>query len=72
MNILRVIGVLLIIAGAVGLAYGQFSYTEETHDADLGPIEFQVEDKETINVPTWAGLGAVGLGVILLVVRGRK
>ncbi|MCS3904126.1 drug/metabolite transporter (DMT)-like permease [Methylohalomonas lacus] len=72
MNILRVIGVLLIIAGAVGLAYGQFSYTEETHNADLGPIEFQVEDKETINVPTWAGLGAVGLGVILLVVPGRK
>lgn len=72
MNILRVIGVLLIIGGAVGLAYGQFSYTEETHDADLGPIKFQVEDKETVNVPTWAGLGAVGLGVILLVVRSRK
>ncbi len=72
MNMLRVIGVLLIIGGAVGLAYGQFSYTEETHNADLGPIEFQIEDKETINVPTWAGLGAVGLGVILLVVPGRK
>ncbi len=72
MNMLRVIGVLLIIGGAVGLAYGQFSYTEETHNADLGPIEFQIEDKETINVPTWAGLGAVGLGVILLVVRSRK
>lgn len=69
MNILRVIGILLIVAGAVGLAYGQFTYTEETHDADFGPIKFKVEDRETINVPTWAGVGAVGLGVILLVVR---
>lgn len=72
MNIIRIIGVLLIVAGALGLAYGQFSYTKETHDAELGPFHFQIEDKETINVPTWAGLGAVGLGVILLVVRVGK
>lgn len=72
MNIIRIIGILLIIAGAVGLAYGQFSYTSETHETDLGPLKFEVKDKETINVPTWAGLGAVGLGVILLVIRVRK
>ncbi|MDZ7734784.1 MAG: hypothetical protein U5P41_00460 [Gammaproteobacteria bacterium] len=69
MNIIRVIGVLLIVAGAAGLAYGQFSYTKETHKTDLGPIQLEVKDRETVNVPTWAGLGAVGLGVILLVVR---
>jgi len=69
MNIIRVIGVLLIVAGAAGLAYGQFSYTKETHKADLGPIQLEVKDRETVNVPTWAGLGAVGLGTILLVVR---
>lgn len=72
MNMLRIIGILLIVGGAVGLAYGQFTYTKETHQADLGPIEFKVQDKETINVPTWAGLGAVGVGVILLIVRVRK
>ena len=72
MNIVRVIGIVLIIAGAAGLAYGQFSYTKETHKTDLGPIQFEVKDKETINVPAWAGLGAVGLGVILLVVRTRE
>ncbi len=72
MNIIRIIGVLLIVAGAVGLAYGQFSYTEETHKTDLGPIQFEVKDKETVNVPTWAGLGAVGLGVVLLVIRVKK
>lgn len=71
MNIIRVIGVLLIIGGAVGLAYGQFSYTKGTHKTDLGPIQLEVKDRETVNVPVWAGLGAVGLGVILLVVRVR-
>lgn len=72
MNIARIIGVLLIAGGALGLAYGQFSYTRETHQADFGPIQFEVKDKETVNVPTWAGLAAVGLGVILLVLPGRK
>ncbi|MEX0952040.1 MAG: hypothetical protein WDZ86_07130 [Gammaproteobacteria bacterium] len=72
MNMLKVIGVVLIVAGAAGLAYGQFSYTRETHDADLGPLQFSVEEKETVNVPKWAGLGAIGLGVVLLVVRIRK
>ncbi len=72
MNIIRVLGVLLIIAGAVGLAYGQFSYTEETHDAEVGPLKFEVSEKETVNIPVWAGIGAIGLGVVLLVVRTKK
>ncbi len=71
MNITRIVGILLIVAGAAGLAYGQFSYTKETHEADLGPIQFEVKDKETVNIPTWAGLGAVGIGVILLVIRTK-
>lgn len=71
MNIMRIIGILLILAGAAGLAYGQFSYTQETHKADLGPIQFEVKDKETVNIPTWAGLGAVGIGVVLLVIRTK-
>lgn len=72
MNMLKIIGIVLIVAGAAGLAYGQFSYTSETHDADLGPLQFSVEEKETVNVPKWAGLGAIGLGVVLLVVRIKK
>jgi len=71
MNITRIIGILLIVAGAAGLAYGQFSYTKETHKADLGPIQFEVKDKETVNIPVWAGLGAVGIGVVLLVIRTK-
>lgn len=72
MNMVKIIGIVLIVAGAAGLAYGQFSYTKETHDADLGPLQFSIEEKETVNVPKWAGLGAIGLGVVLLVVRIKK
>lgn len=71
MKIVRIIGILLIAAGAAGLAYGQFSYTQETHKADLGPLQFEVKNKETVNTPIWAGLGAVASGMVLLVVRTR-
>jgi len=72
MNATKLVGVLLIIAGALGLLYGSFSYTKETHEAKLGPIEFSVKEKETINVPKWAGGGAIAVGVLLLLVGGRK
>jgi hypothetical protein len=47
--------VVLIVAGILGLVYGSFSYTKETHEAKIGPLEFQVKEKETRNVPVWAG-----------------
>ena len=71
MTPIRIIGIVLIVAGALGLAYGGFSYTKETHSAKLGPLELKVKEKEQVNVPQWAGLGAIALGVVLLV-AGRK
>jgi len=71
MNPLKIVAILLIVAGAIGLAYGSFSYTKETHSAKLGPIELSVKEKETVNVPVWAGLGAIAAGVVLLVI-GKK
>lgn len=68
MSGLRVIALLLIIAGTLGLAYGQFSYTKDTHEAKIGSVELAVKDKETVNVPAWAGVGALVVGVALLVV----
>ena len=72
MTIIRLIGVLLIIAGTTGLIYGDFSFTKDTHEAKLGPLEFQVEEKETVAIPVWAGAGAIGVGVVLLLVGGRR
>ena len=69
MNGNKFAALLLIIAGVLGLAYGSFTYTKETHETKLGPIELTVKDKETVNIPVWAGAGAVIAGVMLLVVR---
>jgi multidrug transporter EmrE-like cation transporter len=68
----KIIAVILILAGVLGLAYGKFSYTKETHDAKVGPIEFTVKDKETVNVPKWAGIGAIVIGAGILLVGGRR
>lgn len=69
MDAIRMLAIVLIVAGCLGLVYGSFTYTKETHEAKLGPIELSVKDKETVNIPVWAGVGAVVAGVILLFVR---
>jgi len=71
MNSLRLVAIILIVAGALALAYGGFTYTKETHEAKIGPIELSVKDKETVNIPVWAGAGALAIGVLLLVTRGK-
>lgn len=72
MNAVKVAAIVLIVAGVLGLAYGSFTYTSDTHEAKLGPIEFSVKDKETVNVPVWAGAGAILIGGALLLFRGRR
>jgi drug/metabolite transporter (DMT)-like permease len=72
MNAVRIIGIVLIIAGTAALVYGGFSFTKETHQAKIGPIELTVKDKEDVNIPSWAGVGAILLGGVLLVVGGKK
>ena len=72
MNTLKVIGLILIVAGVGALVYGGFSYTEETHQAELGPIELKVEEKDRVNVPTWMGIGSVGAGTLLLLAGARR
>ncbi len=68
MNALKVIGIILIVAGVIALATGGFSYTKETHKADIGPVHIAVADKQQVNVPLWAGIGAIVVGVVLLVI----
>src|ERR671922_306788 len=66
MNVVKIVGIVLIVAGILGLVYGSFSFTKETHEAKVGPIQLSVKEKETVNVPVWAGVGAIALGVVLL------
>ena len=71
MNAVKIAAIALIVAGVLGLAYGSFSYTKETHEAKLGPIELSVKDKETVNVPVWAGVGAMVIGGVVLLFGGK-
>lgn len=71
MSAKKILGIILLAAGILALAYGGFTYTKDTHDAQIGPIELSVEEKERVDVPIWAGAVAVVAGVVLLVI-GRK
>jgi TRAP-type C4-dicarboxylate transport system permease small subunit len=70
-NALKIVALLLIAAGIVGLVYGGITYTSTTHDAKIGPIELSVKDKKTVNIPVWAGVGAIIVGGVLLFVRPK-
>ena len=72
MNAIKIAAVALIVAGVLGLVYGSFSYTKETHEAKLGSIQLSVKEKETVNVPVWASVGAIAIGGLLLLFGNNK
>lgn len=69
---MRLLAILLIAAGVLALAYGGFTYTKKTHEAQIGSLELSVQEKETVNVPMWAGVAAVVAGAALLVFGSRR
>ncbi len=69
MDAVRILAIVLIVAGGLGLMYGGFTYTKDTQKAQLGPLELTVKDTQTVNVPIWAGVGAMVVGGVLLFVR---
>ncbi len=72
MNAIKMTALILILGGVLALVYGGFSYTKDTHQLKLGPIELSVKEKETVNVPVWAGIGAILIGGALFLVGGKK
>jgi uncharacterized membrane protein len=72
MTSVKMVAIALIVAGILALAYGGFSYTKETHEVKLGPIQFSVQEKERVNIPLWAGVGAIVIGGLLLVFGDTK
>jgi uncharacterized membrane protein len=72
MNAVKIAAIVLIVGGILGLVYGGFTYTRQTHEAKLGPIELSVKDKQTVNVPVWAGVGAIVIGGALLLLGSKK
>lgn len=72
MNAVKMIAIVLIVAGTLALVYGGFSYTKNTTEVKLGPLELSIKDKETVNVPLWAGVGAIVAGAALLLLGNKK
>ncbi len=67
----KIAAIVLIGAGVLGLAYGGFTYTKQTHEVDMGPLHMSIDEKQTVNVPIWVGVGAILIGGFLLVVRTK-
>ena len=72
MNPIKLVAIVLIVAGVLGLVYGGFSYTKDTTVVKLGPIEISAKEKQTVNVPMWAGVGAIVVGGLLLALGAKK
>ena len=72
MNPIKAVALVLIVAGILSLAYGGFTYTKETHEVKIGPIEMSIKDKERVNIPVWVGVGAIVAGGLILVFGSRK
>lgn len=72
MNAMRIVGVLLLVVGLAGLLTGGFSFTKDTTQAKIGPLELTVKEKESVNIPQWMSLGAMVIGGVVLVLGFRK
>ena len=69
MRRIRIVALVLIAAGVLGLVYDRFTYTEDSHDLRIGSIEMSVEEKRTVDIPAWCSVGAIAAGTLLLLVR---
>ena len=72
MSALKIVAILLIAAGIIGLVYGGITYTKTTHEAKIGPLDLAVKEKKTVNIPVWAGVGAIVVGGALLFGRTKQ
>ena len=72
MSALKIVAIVLILAGVAGLLYGNFTYTKATHEAKIGPFDLSVKEKRTVNIPLWAGIAAIVAGAVLLVIPKRS
>jgi len=72
MSTIKIAAIVLIVAGLLGVVYGKFSYTKETHEAKLGALELSFKEKQTVNIPAWAGVGAIAAGALMLLVRTKS
>jgi anionic cell wall polymer biosynthesis LytR-Cps2A-Psr (LCP) family protein len=68
MYMVKILAIILIVAGVLGLIYGRFSYTKDKHETKLGPVGLSVKAKQAVNIPVWAGVSAIAVGGVLLLI----
>jgi hypothetical protein len=72
MDTKRIAAIVLIVVGTVGLILGEFAFGRETHRASVGPMEMSISEQRTVNIPLWAGVGAIVVGAVLLLPLGKS
>lgn len=72
MDAIKLVAVILIIAGILALVFGGFSFTKEKHEAHIGSLDLSVKEKEHVNVPMWAGVAAIVAGAAMLLLRPKR
>lgn len=72
MRAARLVGIILIVLGAIGLVYDRVTYVKERHDADIGPLSIHVDETKTVPIPMWAGIAAIVAGLVLVAAPARK
>ena len=72
MPLYKILAVALIAGGTLGLIYGGFSFTKETHDIDIGPLSMSIDEREYVSVPIWAGIAGIIIGASMLIITKRR
>lgn len=72
MGAIKIAAMILIAVGVMGLVYGGFNYTKDSHAANVGPMELVVNDSGRVNIPVWAGVSAIAIGSVFLFFGGSK
>ena len=69
---MKALGIVLMIAGVLALAYGGFSYTTHKKAIDMGPLQVERTKQHTVLLPPLVGLGALVIGGVLVFAGGRR
>lgn len=72
MSTQKILAIVMIVAGVLGLAYGGFDYTSETHTAEVGSLSMSVDETDRFNMPVWGGIGLILVGGLLLIGRWKN
>ena len=69
---MKIVGVILLIVGAVALIYGGFRYTTQKKEVDMGPIQINKTEHHTVLLPPLLGVVCLAAGGVLVLSRGRS